>query len=134
MTENRTFRGILIVVALAALGAALVYVPPLVVQQYKTVEEIGGKTAVYIYFGIVGLGAALLLGSTIWILWSLLSASWRKQERRESRSRLPSEMTLGDREAEIQENLDLVERLENDENLSPEVRQELRPRAEMVMG
>jgi small GTP-binding protein len=134
MTEHRTFRGILIVVALAAMGGALVYVPPLVVQQYKAVEALGGRTAVYIYFGVVGLGAALLLGSTVWIVWSLVSATRRKRQRRQSRSRLPSEMSRGDREAEIQENLDLVERLEHDESLSPEVRAELRPMAEMVMG
>lgn len=134
MTENRTFRGLLLVITLAAIGAALVYVPPLVVQQYKAVEELGGRTAVYVYFGVVGVGAALMLGSTGWIVWSLISATRRKHQRREARSRTPREMSLGEREAEIQENLDLVERLEKDESLSPEVRQELRPMAEMVMG
>lgn len=129
MTENRTILGLGIILALAGLGALLVYVPPLVVDQYKNVQELGGTTAVYIYFGVVGTGAAILLGLTGWMLWSLVASSLRKRKRREARSRLPSAMSHGEREAEIQENLDLLDKLPTDD----ETRSQLTPLAEPII-
>lgn len=129
MTENRTILGLGIILALAGLGALLVYVPPLVVDQYKNVQELGGTTAVAIYFGVVGTGAAILLGSTGWILWSLIANSLRKRKRRAARSRLPSEMSQSEREAEIQENLDLVAKLPTDDD----TRAEIAPLAEPIL-
>lgn len=115
MTENRTILGLSIILALAGLGALLVYVPPLVVEQYKNVEELGGTTAVYVYFSIVGVGTAILLGTTLWILWKLTASTWKKRRRRIARSRAPSEMSANERESEIQENLDMVSNLPADE-------------------
>lgn len=129
MAENRTLQGMLIVAVLAAIGAALVYLPPVVVEQYQTVRELGGETAVYVYFGIVGTGAALLLGSSIWIVFRLVRASWRKQQRQAERNRQPSEMTAREREAEIDENLKLVGELQAKATLPGEVRSELDPLA-----
>jgi small GTP-binding protein len=121
MQESRTILGLLIVITLAALGAALVYLPPVVVEQYKNVHEIGGDTAVYVYFGIVGTGAALLLGSTGWIVYSLIRRTRLKQKRRDERNRLPSQMTALEREAEINENLQLVDKLKTDSDIAVEL-------------
>lgn len=129
MAENRTLQGLLIIVALAALGAALVYLPPVVVEQYKNVREIGGDTAVYVYFAIVGTGAALLLGSTLYIVFKLARNSWRKARRLEERNRQPSEMSSTEREAEINENLELVDKLKTEAALPGEVVAELDPLA-----
>jgi uncharacterized protein (DUF697 family)/predicted GTPase len=129
MPENRTILGLLVIVTLAALGAALVYLPPVVVEQYKNVREIGGDTGVYVYFAIVGTGAVLLLGSSLWIVTSLVRNSWRKRQRRQQRNRQPSEMSSTERDAEINENLELVAQLKSATAVSPEVAAELDPLA-----
>src|SRR5690606_32637322 len=99
--------------------------PPLVVEQIKNVRELGGDTAVYIYLGVVGTGAALLLGATLWTLATLVRTSLKKERRRKERNRLPSDMTAAERQAEIDENLQLVDRYRSDQNVSPEVQAEL---------
>lgn len=129
MQENRTILGFLIVIALAALGAALVYLPPVVVAQYQNVREMGGDTAVYIYFGVVGVGAALLLGSSLWIVGSLVRNTIRKRRRQEERNRQPSQMTATERESEINENLNLIEQMKAKADLTPEIAAELDPLA-----
>ncbi|HTN73947.1 MAG TPA: GTP-binding protein, partial [Pirellulaceae bacterium] len=130
MPENRTILGLSLVIALAGLGALLVYLPPLVIEQYKTVQELGGPTAVTIYFTIVGTGVLFLVGASGWILWSLVANTLRKRRRQIERSRLPSAMSSSERSAEIQENLELVAKLPADET----VRAELTPLTEQLVA
>jgi small GTP-binding protein len=61
------------------------------------------------------------------VAWTLWSRSRHKQERREKRSRDPSQLSGHEQQLEYRENLDEVARLESDPNLSEDVRQQLRP-------
>ncbi len=126
MSPQRTFHGILLLAVLAFVGFLLVYIPPQLVAQYRTVAELG-QVWVYLYFGVVGIGAALLAGCTIWIFWQLTSRSRRKRRRRERTSLSPSQLSNEQRRREIDENLAAIEDLKTDEAVADDVRRELDP-------
>ena len=129
MNPQRTFHGLLLLAVLAFVGFLLVYIPPQLIAQYRTVAELG-QIWVYLYFGVVGIGAAILAGCTIWILWQLYSSSRRKRRRRERTSRNPSQLSNAQRRQEIDENLAAVKDLESDRAVADEVRAELAPLVE----
>ncbi len=109
---------------LAFLGFLMVYVPPWILQQYETVRTFG-DWAVYSYFTVVGLGAALLGGTVIWVLANLIRASWKKRTDRARKAKNPSELSSADKRREVDDNLDTIDRLSSDEVVGPEVRREL---------
>lgn len=110
MKIGRTFSGLLFVFAAACIGLALVYLPNLVVSNYRAVEMLGRPWAI-LYLCVVGLGLLLLVGSAGWTLWKLFGASREKRLRRERRNRNPSELSSNQKEHEIQENLSQIESL-----------------------
>ena len=61
-------RGLLIIVALAAIGYALVTLPPMAVGQYRAAAEINSWVG-YAYLALVSVGGLLLLGLIVWALW-----------------------------------------------------------------
>jgi small GTP-binding protein len=115
---------LMLLLTLAFLGFLMVYVPPWILQQYETVKTFG-DWAVYLYFTIVGLGSALLAGTTLWMLVSLLRRTWKKRAARARKARNPSELSSADKRREVDENLDAIDRLRDDEIVGPEVRREL---------
>ncbi len=94
----------------ASLGFALIYLPGWVISNYETVSSLGSIWGT-IYLIVIGTGFVLLLGSALWIVWKLWGASIAKKIRRERRNRDPSQMTISQREKEIEENLDQIEQL-----------------------
>ena len=52
---------LLLVVALAIVGALLVYIPPKLLEQYDRIKDLGPPFT-YLYFALVGSGAAILIG------------------------------------------------------------------------
>ena len=64
--------GILLLIAAAALGAALIYLPGWILDRYARISE-WSPTAGKIYLATVALGAILLLGSMLYGWWKL----WR---------------------------------------------------------
>ncbi|MCA9154777.1 MAG: GTP-binding protein [Planctomycetales bacterium] len=132
MSARHTANRMLLLVVLAFSGFMLIYIPKLVLDQYETISKLG-PTWTYVYFGIVGTGAALLLGCTIWILITLWRRSARKRRRRIERARNPSEMTLEQRDEEIRENLSTVEEYQTGEGLSGDLRERLEPLVRRVM-
>lgn len=56
----------MLLVVLAALGLLLIYLPSRIVENYKIVADLGDGWA-YAYLAVVGVGAALLLGCSLWI-------------------------------------------------------------------
>ena len=126
MNPKRTIHGILLLVFLAFVGFLLVYIPPQLIAQYRTVAELG-QVWVYVYFGVVGTGAALLLGCTVWILWQLWSRSRRKRRRRQLHSKSPSQLSGEQQRQEIDQNLAAIEDMKTDDAVSDDVRLELDP-------
>ena len=117
--------------ALAAIGFLLVYIPPTIIEQYDRVKELG-PTATYIYFGLVGLGAAILFGLTGTIFWRLWRASRKKARQRQQQARGPSELSSGEMRTEVAQNLAAVEDLQADPVLDPALRGELQSLADKV--
>lgn len=110
MGLRSTFSGVLLVVALALLGVGLIWLPGWVIDNYQAASALGGIWGT-LYLIAVGLGAALLLGSGGWTLWRLWGASLTKRSRIQRRNRNPSQMSLAQRESEIDENLEQIEQL-----------------------
>lgn len=126
MGPKDAFRTFLVLVAVAAIGAALVAIPPFVVSQYQTVSALG-STWGYVYLGAVGLGAALFIGATGRLGWKLWAASREKKAKRSAAARGPKEMSLKQRTMEIDENLTSVASLRESAAISAEVSDQLKP-------
>ncbi|MAR13250.1 MAG: hypothetical protein CL681_25185 [Blastopirellula sp.] len=131
MQWNRTASRLLMLLVVAVCGYLLFSVPPKILEQYEVVKEMG-SVWVYLYFGTVGLGAAILLGTVGWILWKLFASTRRKKRRQAERSRNPSEMTRDQLEREISDNLATVDELNQDVGVSDELRAEIQSLVDQV--
>ena len=112
MQLSKTLSGVLIVVLAAVFGVALLYLPNWLISNYATASSLGAFWG-WVYLIVVGAGGLLLLGSLAWTVWKLWGASIMKRRRRERRNRNPSQMTAGQKAAELEENLDQIEDLKN---------------------
>lgn len=110
MKIGRTFSGLLLVFAAAFIGLVLVYLPNLIISNYRAVEMLGAPWGV-VYLCVVGLGLVLLVGSAGWTLWKLFGASRAKHLRRQRRNRNPSALSASQKQHEIEENLAQIENL-----------------------
>lgn len=126
MSFNRSLNGLFLIVALAGLGLLMVWLPSQAVQQYQAVKELGPGW-VTAYFIVVGIGAAIFLGTTGSVVWTLWSRSRRKAERRKQRSRNPSELSAQERRFEYDENLAEVGRVRSDPNVAADLKRQLEP-------
>jgi small GTP-binding protein len=124
MHSRSLTNGLFLLIALAALGVLLVWVPPQVMAQYDKVKDLG-PWWVAGYFGIIGTGAAILLGVVGYFFYSLWSATRKKNERRERQAKNPSELSSGEKQKEVAENLAATEDLRQDAAISDEVKREL---------
>jgi small GTP-binding protein len=131
MARIRTTTGLLLLVVLAFVGFLLVYLPPKIVEQYRAVSELG-SVWLYVYFTAIGLGAALMLGCTVWIVWRLWRGTRRKQQHREQHAKSPSQLTREQQEREIAENLSAVEDLQSEQSAPAELKRELRPMVQRI--
>jgi small GTP-binding protein len=91
-----------------------------------------GKAWGYVYLGLVGTGAAILLGTSLWILLRLQRATRRKRRRQQLQAQSARQLTAAQKEQEIRDNLASVTDLEQDAAASPELRQALRPLVERL--
>ena len=124
MSRMRTINGIFLIVALAALGFLLVTIPPKVIEQYDRVKQFGPPWT-YIYFGLVGAGAALLTFAVLGTLWKLWSATRRKHQRQERTAKNPSQLSSNEKSKEFADNLAAVDELRSGNDLPPDVRKQL---------
>lgn len=116
--------GLFLLIALAALGVVLIWIPPQIVAQYEKVKH-WEPAWVYGYFAIMGVGAAILLlviGAFIWNLWS---ATRKKHQQRERQAKNPSQLSASEKQQEVAENLAATEDLRQDAAISDEVKREL---------
>ena len=126
MKLGKTFSGILLLVALAVIGLMLIALPGWVIDNYESISALGSIWGT-LYLVVVGLGVLLVLGSVLVTTWKLWGSSYAKKLRRERRNRNPSEMSSGQREKEIEENLEEIARLQQSGSDQQAVKSELNP-------
>ncbi len=117
---------LLLLAGLAFVGFLLVYLPSTVINQYRAARDLGPLWGI-LYLVTVGVGGSLLAGVSGWIVWRITANTWRKRQRKSKQARNPSQMSVSDREREVEENLAAVTSLRNDPSVSAELRQELSP-------
>ena len=113
MKPNRTTTGLLLLVVLAFFGGLLVVVPSKILDQYEVVRQ-AGPPWTYAYFSAVGVGGALLLISTLTIIWRLWRRTRGKRQRQQLRNKSPSQLTAGEQDREVDENLASVKDFQSD--------------------
>jgi len=116
--------GLLLLVYLAAVGYALVAWLPTIVDSYRGLVEANSKLAM-VYLVLVGLGGTVLAGLSLWLLWRLLRNTLDKQRRHEQRVKNPSELSAGQKQSELAENLSVSRSFVGDSSVSPELRAEV---------
>lgn len=105
MFFRKPSRGVLIVVALAAVGYLLVTVPPQLARGYEAAGGAESWTGM-LYLGVVGVGVVLLVGLALWGAWRLWGNTLHKARRDDRRAKNPSQLSKRDLSAELGDNLD----------------------------
>lgn len=126
MKPGKSFSGLMLIVALACIGLALLVLPGWIISNYETISAFGAWAG-YLYLAAVAIGAILLLTSTIWTVWKLWGASIAKRRKRERRNRNPSELSNSQKDYEIDENLKQVDELREKAGNDPELASQLDP-------
>lgn len=133
--ERRRFRmfqfqknasGLLFLFSAALFGVGLIYLPGWILDRYVQISEwspVAGK----VYLGLVLVGGLILGASLVYTFWKLWGRSLAKKMRRERRNRNPSELSEGQRAAEIDENVDLLKSLQRQAATDPRLQAELDP-------
>ncbi len=126
MKPSKTFSGLMLIVAAACIGFALIFLPGWIIDNYKTINAFGAWAGIT-YLVLVGIGALLLVGSTVWTIWKLWGASIAKNRRRDRRNKNPSELSNSQKDFEIDENLKQVDQLREQAGNDPELAKQLDP-------
>ena len=124
MPRLRTTNGLFLVVLLAALGFLLIYVPTKVVELYDRVKDLGPPYT-YLYWGMVGTGAAILVLLTAGIVSKLWQASRDKAARRIRGAKDPSQLSANEKEREVADNLASIDLLRGKSELPADVQRQL---------
>lgn len=114
--------------ALALFGLLLIYVASTIVEQVDRVQQFGTFWTI-VYLTVIGLGTLLFLGAVGRIVYTLYGRKVRKAERRQVRDRSPSELSREQKHQQIRENVSEIDDLQ----LTPEVREELKPMRETLL-
>ena len=110
MKLGKSFTGVFLLAVAVVLGFALISLPNWIMTNYGRAASLGSIWGT-LYLIVIGVGALLLIGSALWTIWKLWGASLLKKRRRFRRNKNPSELSIGQREAEIDENIAQVEKL-----------------------
>jgi GTP-binding protein EngB required for normal cell division/uncharacterized protein (DUF697 family) len=116
---------VLLLVAVAAAGYLLRSFVPNVLAEYEQASRFHPIWG-YVYLAVVGVSAAAFLVLLGWTVWALLANTRDKRRRRADSSRRPSQMSRGQKQAEIDERMAEGRTLADDATLSPEVREPIR--------
>lgn len=124
MLRIGTSHGIFLIFALAALGFLLVYIPPKLLEQYDRIKGLG-PWWVTGYFVLVGSGAALLLTLAGMVVWKLWRSARDKALRRGRGAKDPGQLSPGEQEQEVADNLATAQDLQAHAALPDDLRREL---------
>ena len=124
MPRLRTTNGLFLIVLLAALGFLLIYVPTKVVELYDRVKGLG-PTYTYLYWGMVGTGAAILVLLTGGIVAKLWQATRDKAASRARGAKDPSQLSAAEKQREVSDNLAAVEQLRGKTELPADLQRRL---------
>ncbi|PHR94986.1 MAG: hypothetical protein COA78_31030 [Blastopirellula sp.] len=123
MSTQSKFANYWLIISLAVIGAALVYLPSTVAGYYQQADGMVGVWR-YAYLGLISTGGALILGAIITVVWKLYRAKIRKNERKVRRQQNPSQLSSEQKQTELNENFESISGLEHEIN-DPELHQEL---------
>jgi small GTP-binding protein len=126
MKISQTFSGLFLIVLAAFVGLALIYLPNWIMSNYQTALSLGSMWGT-VYLIAIGSGAFLLLASGFWTVWKLWGASIWKFRSRKRRNKNPSELSSGQKQREIDENIDQIQRLKSAAEDNPQLRAQLDP-------
>lgn len=102
-TRTSTYRFLLLgLVAVTAYFA--VTLPPKVLEQYNAAME-QSRIVGYGYLAIVGLGALVLMGVLVWVMWKVWQNTREKDRQAAQRAKDPKKLSRADRRAELTENI-----------------------------
>jgi uncharacterized protein len=121
---NRTWTGVVLVLAAGLFGLLLIYVPSFIVDQADKVQQFGTFWTV-VYFSVVAVGGLLFLGASGYLIITLYGRQKSKEKRLERRDKSPSELSASERTNQIRENIAEIDRVQA--NLDADVRQQLQP-------
>ncbi|HZN36075.1 MAG TPA: GTP-binding protein [Pirellulaceae bacterium] len=124
MSKLGSKNGLLLLVTLAAAGVLLVWLPPMLAEQYDRIKSLGPPWT-YFYFALIGTGAAILLTLAVMVVWKLASATWMKEARQSRGAKDPSQLSAGEQRQEVADNLAAVADLQAGAALPADVRQQL---------
>jgi uncharacterized protein len=110
MKLGDTFSRFAFLLLAACLGLFLLFVPNWLISNYNLAQNLGPVWG-YLYLGVVGIGAALLIGSAVWTVWKLWGASLWKARRSARRNLSPRQLSRTQQGAEIDENLQEIQQL-----------------------
>jgi len=110
MKFGKSLNGIFLIVAAVLIGLVLVLLPNWILTNYDRALSLGSFWGM-LYLIVVGFGALLLTGLSLWTVWKLWGASLLKKRRRTRRNKNPSELSIGQRQSEIDENISQVQKL-----------------------
>jgi small GTP-binding protein len=117
----------LVLLYLAAVGFALVYLPPMVIDKYGEVARENPNVA-RVYLGVVIAGAVILLAISVWILARLVANTRQRRVIRERRAKDPSQLSRTERETEFGVNLAKGGQYTEAEGVTDELRQAIKKR------
>jgi GTPase SAR1 family protein len=115
---------LLLVVALAVVGALLVYLPPKLLDQYDKIKDLGPPYT-YVYFALVGSGLAILLGLCGYAVWRVWNNTRAKRQKTERRIKNPSQLSANEKQQELTDNLSSVAELQSDARVQADLKKEL---------
>ena len=124
MPKRNTSTAILFILLVAAIGYALVALPPTVIAQYEQANNLS-PTWGYVYLATVGLGSLVLASLVLWMFVRLVINARRKSARRDRRVRDPSQLSRKEKQRELADNLTTSGDLAEDQRLSAELREEI---------
>ena len=131
MAPRTTFNRIVSIGVLAAIGFMLIYAPSLLYRQYEAAKNLGSFWGT-LYAIFVGSGCVILAAISGWIIWKMWASTLRKRKKKRQQSRDPSQMSFGERKAEVQQNLEEAANIKNDPNITSELREEIVPLIEWI--
>jgi len=116
--------GIFLIVAAAAVGILLVFVPPKVLDQYEKIKQLGPPW-IYFYLALVGTGLAILVTLTCMIGVKLWRETRQKAARQARTAKDPSELSAAEKRQEVADNLAAVDELQSGGELPADIKRKL---------